>query len=156
MLSIYLFIYLSIYISIYLSIHSRCYDGNEKSGFYGPLNPTKKRVYTFIQERMLPTRYNTIFKSSTSLVKITWRPPNHSKGEENNMCSNFKFKTSIFDDFDRINKIICFSSFKIPFFYWPINYLCRGVRIRIRFSRGWNLDELHPVPQPRLKHVGSS
>jgi len=29
---------------------TECYDGNEKSGFYGPLNPTKKRVYTFIQE----------------------------------------------------------------------------------------------------------
>ena len=55
-ISVYLSIYLSIYPPIYLSIYlcSRCYDGNEKSGFYGPLNPTKKRVYTFIQERMLP------------------------------------------------------------------------------------------------------
>jgi hypothetical protein len=29
----------------------RCYTGTEKNGFYGPMNPTKKRVYAFLQVR---------------------------------------------------------------------------------------------------------
>lgn len=28
---------------------TECYTGSEKNGFYGPMNPTKKRVYAFLQ-----------------------------------------------------------------------------------------------------------
>jgi len=33
----------------YPGLLTECYNGNQKSGFYGPINPTKKRVYTFLQ-----------------------------------------------------------------------------------------------------------
>jgi hypothetical protein len=74
MLKITVVLNISYYVYILVFI-CRCYTGSEKNGFYGPMNPTKKRVYAFLQARVF-TKFHHISSSleNAALIRTAKMP----------------------------------------------------------------------------------